>query len=257
MGERTVEYQGISSAGSERDSALGTVVDEIGRPTYKYKTERLGATFQKRSDQDWRDYFKFEREKYADDERRRKYVEERQKEQNEQDQRRRAREEMRASNQRSEEYRESNIAESKRRRLQGGRGLPPNGNPPARLELIVASARTVPAAEPQIDATVSERKGYLSADERETLTGLPVPISAEYREMLSAPASQPIAPPPSRTDANNARLVGALAAGLVVGSLITWAWHKLRSRKSREGRDDIKIGSSSSKAMVSSIEFSL
>lgn len=228
MRERTVECQVISSAESATDSALGTVVDETGRPTSKYKSGRLGATFQKRSDQDWRDYFKFEREKYNDDERRRKYVEERQEEQDEHDRRWRAREEMRASNQRSEEYRESNIAESKRRRLKGGRHLPPNGNPPARLELIVASARTVPAAE------VSERKGYVSADERERLAGLPVPVSAEYREMLSAPASQPIAPPPSRTAANNARLVGALAAGLVVGSLITWAWHKLRSRKSTE-----------------------
>ena len=77
MRDGTVEYQGINSAGSETDSALGTVVDETGRPTCKYKSKRLGETFQKRSDQDWRDYFKFEREKYDSDERRRKYVEER------------------------------------------------------------------------------------------------------------------------------------------------------------------------------------
>jgi hypothetical protein len=194
MRERTVEYQGISSAESETDSALGTVVDETGRPTYKYKSERLGATFQKRSDQDWRDYFKLEREKYYDDERRRKYVEERQKEQDKQDRLRRAREETRAWNQRADEYRESKATESKRRRPQkskGGRDLPPNGNPPPRPELMFVSARTVPAAEPQIDATVPERKGYLSADERERLAGLPVPTSAEYRKMLSAPASHP------------------------------------------------------------------
>jgi hypothetical protein len=149
--------------------------------------DALGASFQKRPEQDWRDYFKFEREKYYDDERRRKYAEERQEEQDKQDRRRRGREETRAWNQRAKEYRESTAAESKRRRPQksgGGRDLPPNGNPPARPEVIVASARIVPAAEPQIDATVPERKGYLSADERERFAGLPVPISAEYRDAV-------------------------------------------------------------------------
>jgi len=181
------------------------------------------------SDKDWRDYFEFEKQKYCDDKRRRKYVEQRRKEQNRKDLIRTSCEKTLASYERFIEDIERKEAERKRPRTQKanrGKNLRHNGNSLALSELIVDAASTPPAAAKQQG---QERTAYLSAAGREILADRPIPISAEHRDMLSAPVSQPIALPPPRIptkDNDNVIVVGAWAVRLVVGGLVTWTWHK-------------------------------
>lgn len=181
------------------------------------------------SDKNWRDYFKFERKRYHDDERRRKFVEDRQVEQDKLDRLRREKVKAEAQNNKLNDELQK-IRDDGKQFLAMRSGMNPSSNIIPTQEATIASSSETKG--PTMEEKVAKKYEGMGIFRME-------PLSQAYRDLLAAPVSQPLSPPPPPPRYSvNAKVAGALAAGLVAGGLVTWAWRKLRSRKSREEKKE-------------------